>query len=334
MQLNLEKDYPVYNYNLDNIKNGIVFIIGRRCSGRTTLVKDILIQKRGYPIGRIFTMTEWDQNYYSEFCDKTNITIRYNSYLLKEVIDKQKKNNKDMRIIIFDDVLSFKCDWVEDEDMAELLNKSKELNILAIFCFQFSFNHQKLAESVDQVFMLEEDFSHHKDRLYKYYAADIYKDYKDFNRLLQRVYKDDKYNIVVIDKKAYANPTNVNEVVFKYKAIDVKLKAYKKRYETRIYDSDSTESIKSESKDESSYSEESNDSEESNYSDKSSNSDESSDSDVSSKSNIKSLSYYFGSLGKKTTSVDSSKILRKIKIDLKNDNLTIVKDDKEIEITF
>jgi len=321
MQLNLEKDYYVHNYNLDNIKNGIVFIIGRRCSGRTTLVKDILIQKRGYPIGRIFTMTEWDQNYYSEFCDKTNITIRYNSYLLKEVIDKQKKNNKDMRIIIFDDVLSFKCDWVEDEDMAELLNKSKELNILAIFCFQFSFNHQKLVESVDQVFMLEEDFSHHKERLYKYYASDIYKDYKDFNRLLQRVNKDDKYNTVVIDKKAYANPTNVNEVVFKYKAIDVKLKAYKKRYETRIYDSDSTESVKS---DESII----------RYKDDSSGSDESSDSDVSSKSNIKSLSYYFGSLGKKPTSVDSSKILRKIKIDLKNDNVTIFKDDKEIEITF
>jgi len=55
---------------------------------------------------------------------------------------------------------------------------------------------------------------------------------------------------------------------------------------------------------------------------------------VSSKSNIKSLSYYFGSLGKKPTSVDSSKILRKIKIDLKNDNVTIIKDDKEIEITF
>ena len=323
MQLNLEKDYYVHNYNLDNIKNGIVFIIGRRCSGRTTLVKDILIQKRGYPIGRIFTMTEWDQNYYSEFCDKTNITIRYNSYLLKEVIDKQKKNNKDMRIIIFDDVLSFKCDWVEDEDMAELLNKSKELNILAIFCFQFSFNHQKLAESVDQVFMLEEDFSHHKDRLYKYYAADIYKDYKDFNRLLQRIYNADKYNIVVIDKKAYANPTNVNEVVFKYKAIDVKLKAYKKSDETRIYDSDS-DSTESKEKEASII----------RYKDDSSDSEESSDSDVSSKSNIKSLSYYFGSLGKKPTSVDSSKILRKIKIDLKNDNVTIVKDDKEIEITF
>jgi hypothetical protein len=319
MQLNLEKDYYVHNYNLDNIKNGIVFIIGRRCSGRTTLVKDILIQKRGYPIGRIFTMTEWDQNYYSEFCDKTNITIRYNSYLLKEVIDKQKKNNKDMRIIIFDDALSIKCDWVEDEDMAELLNKSKELNILAIFCFQFSFNHQKLAESVDQVFMLEEDFSNHKERLYKYYASDIYKEYKDFDRLLQRVNKDDKYNTVVIDKKAYANPTNVNEVVFKYKAIDVKLKAYKKSDETRIYDSDS-DSTESKEKEASII----------RYKDDSSDSEESSDSDVSSKSNIKSLSYYFGSLGKKATSVDSSKI----KIDLKNNNVTIFKDDKEIEITF
>lgn len=330
MQLNLEKDYHVHNYNLDNIKNGIVFIIGRRCSGRTTIVKDILIQKRGYPIGRIFTMNEFEQNYYSDFCDKTNITIRYNSYLLKEVIDTQKKNNKDMRIIIFDDVLSFKCDWIEDENMAELLNKAKELNILAVFCFQFSFNHQKLVELVDQVFILEEDFYHNKERLYKYYTADIYKDFKDFNRLLQRINKADKYNTVVIDKKAYTNPTNVNEVVFKYKASDAKFKAYKKRYSTSIYDSDSSESIKSDSK----KSDESinkilakiKDKDESSDSELSS---KSSDSDVSSKSSKKNLSYYFGSLDKKST-----EILRKIKIDLKNNNITIMKDDKEIEITF
>ena len=138
MQLNLEKDYLIYNYNLDNIKNGIVYVIGGRASGRTTIVKDILIQKRGYPVGRIFITEDWAQNYYSNSCHRNYISVGYNSYLLKEVIDKQKKNNKYMRIIIFDDVLSPKCTWMEDENMIELLNSAKELNILAIFCFQFS----------------------------------------------------------------------------------------------------------------------------------------------------------------------------------------------------
>ena len=326
----LKDDYLVYNYNLDNIKNGIVYVIGGRGTGRTTIVKDILIQKRGYPVGRIFIVEDWGQNYYANFCHRNYISVGYNSYLLKEVIDKQKKNNKDMRIIIFDDVLSFNCNWMEDENIIELLDKAKELNILAVFCFQFPLSHPKLVESVDQVFILEEDFSHNIEKLYKNYASDIYKDFKDFHRLLQRINKADKYNTVVIDKKAYTNPTNVNEVVFKYKASDAKFKAYKKRYSTSIYDSEESESIKSDSK----KSDESinkilnkiKDKEESSDSELSS---KSSDSELSSKSSKKNLSYYFGSLDKKST-----EILRKIKIDLKNNNITIFKDDKEIEITF
>jgi hypothetical protein len=82
----LKDDYLVYNYNLDNIKNGIVYVIGGRGTGRTTIVKDILIQKRGYPVGRIFIVEDWGQNYYANFCHRNYISVGYNSYLLKEVI--------------------------------------------------------------------------------------------------------------------------------------------------------------------------------------------------------------------------------------------------------
>lgn len=185
----LKDDYLVYNYNLDNIKNGIVYVIGGRGTGRNTIVKDILIQKRGYPVGRIFIVEDWGQNYYANFCHRNYISVGYNSYLLKEVIDTQKKNNKDMRIIIFDDVLSSKCTWMEDENMIELLNNAKELNILAVFCFQFSLSHPKLIESADQVFILEQMFTVNRRRLYQHYASDIYENVEDFEILLDHIYE-------------------------------------------------------------------------------------------------------------------------------------------------
>jgi len=323
MQLTLEKDYLIYNYNLDNIKNGIVYIIGPRSSGRTTILKDILIQKRGYPIGRIFTMTECDGYYYSNFCNQKFISIRYNSNLLKEVIDTQKKNNKDMRIIIFDDVLSSKAQWMEDENIIELFDKSKELNILAIFCFQFSLGPPKLIESADQLFILRSDFSLNRQRIYNHYASDIYKNFKDFDTVLEKIFNEVSYNASVIDKKAYKNPTNVNEVIFKFQASKADIDDFKPKYPyaLQIYDNELINSLP-----------ESDSSEES--------------STCSELSKCPPLSHYFESRDKQKTipdfipprnnksSVDSSEILRKIKIDLKNDNVTIVKDDKEIEITF
>jgi len=329
----LKDDYLVYNYNLDNIKNGIVYVIGGRASGRTTIVKDILIQKRGYPVGRIFITNDWAQSYYSNYCDPGYISVRYNSYLLKEVMDKQKKNNKYMRIIIFDDVLSSKCTWMEDENMIELLNSAKELNILAIFCFQFSLSHPKLIESSDQVFILSQMFTVNRRRLYEHYASDVYENFEDFETLLDHIFEKPRYNTVVIDKKINTKPTSVNEVVFKYLASNVGLDEYKQNhtYPTKIYKDIKRKrtTIKDSEKEDIKETEKENitDTESKESDTDSSESSEKTKNIESKKSTLKDIFLKIRGQG-----VDEPK--RKIKIDLKNDNVTIIKDDKEIEITF
>jgi UDP-2,3-diacylglucosamine pyrophosphatase LpxH len=195
----------------------------------------------------------------------------------------------------------------------ETITETKELNILAIFCFQFSFGHPKLIESPDQVFILSQMFN--RKRLYEHYASDIYENFEDFNILLDKIFDKPIYNTVVIDKIRNTKITSVNEVVFKYLASTVGLEEYKLNhvYPTKIYkDTDSESETKT-------------------VSEKESNTNLEKESDTES-SVSKELPMKDIFLKMRGHGVDEPK--RKIKIDLKNDNVTIFKDDKEIEITF
>jgi hypothetical protein len=238
-----------------------------------------------------------------------------------------------MRIIIFDDVLSSKCTWMEDENMIELLNSAKELNILAIFCFQFSLSHPKLIESSDQVFILSQMFTVNRRRLYEHYASDVYENFEDFETLLDHIFEKPRYNTVVIDKKINTKPTSVNEVVFKYLASNVGLDEYKQNhtYPTKIYKDIKRKrtTIKDSEKEDIKETEKENitDTESKESDTDSSESSEKTKNIESKKSTLKDIFLKIRGQG-----VDEPK--RKIKIDLKNDNVTIIKDDKEIEITF
>lgn len=303
--MEIKKEYEIHDYNLDNIKNGIVAVIGMRVSGKSTLVKDILIHKRAYKLGRIFNRQIDNYNYYSNYCDSYYITSRYNSYLLLEILEEQKQNNKQTKIIVFDDVLSPKGDWMKDKNMVELLEKAKELNILAIFCFQFSIGYPQFYNSIDYIFMLSVDFPLTRKRLYDHYAKNIILEFNKFEKIISRIFKDDSYNSFVIDK-------TLENKIYKYNASNVEFDFYKLKrpYPCEVYISDES-------------------SQSSNVSSKSNSiilvkKKISIDSDSSDDSSIKSL--------KKSVSSIIEPIKSNIKINLRNDTITIFKDDRKIEI--
>lgn len=143
---------------------------------------------------------------------------------------------------------------------------------------------------------MNEDFTHNKKRLYTHYGS-IFPNFEDFDKVLTSVFKDDVFNSFVIDTK-----TNF----YRYKSSNVDLQNYKISYPTIINvetddDNSSTKSPKS-------------------------NSSKSSKSlkKLSSKSS-KSCDNYFSLL-------KNNKSFINIKINIRNDIITITKDDKKIEI--
>ena len=291
-----DDEYYIKEYNLDNIKAGIITIIGARSDQKSMLVKDILFQKRANTIGRIFIRNE---NVYTDLCHPYSITKSYNSYLLMEVLDEQKKDNTNTQIVLFDDVLSLKGDWIKDKNIIELIEKAKELNILVIFCFTFSFGFNKLYESVDCVFMMEEYIISNRKRLYEHYGS-AFKNFSDFEKVLTTVCYNNTYNSFVIENK---------KNIYKYTSSNIDLQKYKISYPCVILDEHEYSGCISVNLPKSN----------SNKSSKSS----------STKSSKSSSDYYFNLLANKNTNIKPN---RTVKINLKTDIITIIKEDNTIEI--
>jgi hypothetical protein len=209
--------YIIKNFNLEKISSGIIFIVGMRASGKTHIIKDILIQKRHFRIGRIFCPIRSDYNMYSDFISKDLLYHRYNKYLALEVIENQKLDNSNTAIIVFDDVLSSIGDWVNDPILVELVTKAKELNILVVFAFQYLVNlPSSYIDNVDYAFLLPEAFPTNQERLYKI-LGNNFDNFEQFRKVFERINDISHFTSMVIDKKNQS--TNLIDNIYKYTSI-------------------------------------------------------------------------------------------------------------------
>ena len=186
-----------------------ILIICMRCSGKSTLIRDILYHKRTNNIGAIFCRTEPLNRFYSDFCPINKIYYNYNKYV---VID----NMKDIGTInIMDDCMSIKTDWSKQPEIIDMMN-SDNINIFSIQ-FPYSFS-EDFRDSFDYVFIMNEAFTHNKKRLHNYIP--FIEDFDNFNKIMMQIFSVNNYNIMVIDNTT--DSTLIEDRIFWYKA-NVKL---------------------------------------------------------------------------------------------------------------
>ena len=193
----------LFNMKIKNKAN--ILIIGMRCSGKSTLIRDILYHKRTNNIGAIFCRTEPLNRFYSDFCPINKIYYNYNKYV---VID----NMKDIGTInIMDDCMSIKTDWSKQPEIIDVMN-SDNINIFSIQ-FPYSFS-EDFRDSFDYVFIMNEAFTHNKKRLHNYIP--FIEDFDNFNKIMMQIFSVNNYNIMVIDNTT--DSTLIEDRIFWYKA--------------------------------------------------------------------------------------------------------------------
>ena len=82
--------------------NRVLVFIGKRGTGKTTLVTDILYHKKHIPVGIVMSGTEEGNSYYQQFVPDLFVYNEYNPEVVDTVINRQKgpvKKNKDSRMI-------------------------------------------------------------------------------------------------------------------------------------------------------------------------------------------------------------------------------------------
>ena len=223
--MNLElKKFDISSISSDKV---CVFI-GKRETGKSFLVKDLLYYHRSIPIGTVISGTESANAFYSNHIPSLFIHDAYtpeiiNNSLLRQkmVIKKMKEEqarysecNIDPRaFLILDDCL-YDNSWVKDENIRCLFMNGRHYKMLFVITMQYALGiPPNLRTNIDYIFILRENIVSNRKRLWEHYAG-MFPTFEMFNQVMNQC--TENYECLVIHNNAKSN--KLEDQVFWYKA--------------------------------------------------------------------------------------------------------------------
>ena len=216
-------------FDMKSIKDDkVVVLIGKRDTGKSFLVKDLLYYHQDIPIGTVVSGTESANSFYSEIVPSLFIHDEFTAELINNVVRRQKlivnKTKEDIAkkgstkidpraFIILDDCLYDKS-WIKDVNVRTLFMNGRHYNIMFIITMQYALGiPPNLRTNVDFVFILRENYVSHRKRLYEHYAG-MFPTFEMFCQVMDQCIEN--YECLVINNNAKSN--KLEDQVFWYKA--------------------------------------------------------------------------------------------------------------------
>lgn len=216
-------------FNMSEIASDkVVVFIGKRETGKSFLVKDLLYHNRGTPVGTVISGTEGANSFYSKIMPSIFIHGEYKPEIIKNVVKRQKKvittiqgevhkygrTNIDPRaFIILDDCLYDKS-WVNNKDIRTLFMNGRHYKIMFIITMQYALGiPPNLRTNIDYVFLLRENIVANRKRLYEQFAG-MFPSFDVFCQVMDQC--TENYECLVINNNSKSN--RLEDQVFWYKA--------------------------------------------------------------------------------------------------------------------
>ena len=98
MTLELKKfDMRNISFKPNENKGPVCVLIGRRDTGKSFLVKDLLFYHQDIPIGTVISGTEASNGFYGELVPKLFIHDEYNTAIIENILKRQKAVIREMK---------------------------------------------------------------------------------------------------------------------------------------------------------------------------------------------------------------------------------------------
>ena len=187
MTLQLKKfDMKMISFKSDENKGPVVVLIGRRDTGKSFLVRDLLYYHQDIPIGTVISGTEEGNGFYSTHVPKLFIHDEYNTGIVENIMKRQKQVLKEVKkeketyrkstidprtFAILDDCL-YDASWTKDKMMRLLFMNGRHWKIMLIITMQYPLGiPPNLRTNIDYVFILREPYIANRKRIYENYAG-------------------------------------------------------------------------------------------------------------------------------------------------------------------
>jgi|TARA_B110000285_G_scaffold231757_1_gene301186 hypothetical protein len=229
MTLELKKfDMKNITFQANENKGPVVVLIGRRDTGKSFLVRDLLFYKRDIPIGTVISGTEEGNGFYGKHVPKLFIHNEYNTAIIENVLKRQKqvlkqvkketetykRSNIDPRtFVILDDCL-YDNGWTKDKMMRLLFMNGRHWKVMLVITMQYPLGvPPNLRTNIDYVFILREPYIANRKRIYENYAG-MFPTFESFCQVMDQC--TENYECLVINNNSKSN--KLHDQIFWYKA--------------------------------------------------------------------------------------------------------------------
>jgi hypothetical protein len=198
----------------------VCVFIGKRNTGKSTLVKDIMFHKKHIPAGIVLSGTEEGNHFYGEFIPDLFVYGEYDRDAIERVISRQRKivgtRGKSIyngAFMLLDDCM-YDSKFLKDTCIRQCFMNGRHYNIFFMLTMQYVMDlPPALRANVDYVFILRENIIQNREKLYKSFFG-IFPSFDMFSKVMDAC--TENYECLVLDNTVKSN--KITDCVFWYKA--------------------------------------------------------------------------------------------------------------------
>jgi len=229
MTLELKKfDMKSISFKPNENKGPVVVLIGKRDTGKSFLVRDLLYYHQDIPIGTVISGTEEGNGFYGKMVPKLFIHNEYNTAIIENILKRQRNVLKQIKkeietykrstidprtFVILDDCL-YDNTWSRDKMMRLLFMNGRHWKVMLVITMQYPLGiPPTLRTNIDYVFILRENYIANRRRIYENYAG-MFPTFESFCQVMDQC--TENYECLVINNNSKSN--KLHDQVFWYKA--------------------------------------------------------------------------------------------------------------------
>ncbi len=196
----------------------VCIFIGRRGTGKSLLVTDILYHKRHIPAGIVMSATEDGNHHFKKFVPDLFIYGDYDREAIERVLARQRtlvgKGATNCSAFMLLDDCMYDRKFMKDTCIRNCFMNGRHWKIFFMLTMQYCMDlTPDLRANVDYVFVLRENVLANREKLYKNFFG-IFPSFDVFNQVMTSC--TENYECLVLDNTSKSN--RIEDCVFFYKA--------------------------------------------------------------------------------------------------------------------
>lgn len=202
----------------DMVKDCVAIAVGKRGTGKSILLTDILYHKRNIPVGLVVSATEGGNKHFSKYVPDLFIHSEFRMDILIAALKRQKKlvyyNAPNPECFILLDDCLYDRRNLNNETMREVFKNGRHWRITLMLSAQYLMDlPADLRGNIDYAFFLKESSIQNREKIYKNFFGMI-PTFDMFNRIFDHC--TEGYGCMVLDNRARSN--RIEDCVFFYEA--------------------------------------------------------------------------------------------------------------------